>query len=162
MNQIDLIKKGAKFCSGDVICLLDADDYFFSNKLKIIKKNFENKKNLSIIFDIPIVKKNKKFSKKVLKTFLKKNTWPTIINTSGISIKKNFFQKCVRAKIFDNYSLLEVDFRINAICRISNVKYKIIDDNLSVYNVDASEIMSKFSNKSLRTFEPISGLKGFS
>jgi hypothetical protein len=87
----------------------------------------------------------KQQQKMKLGNFLKKNTWPTIINTSGISIKKIFLQKCIKAKIFDRYSLLEVDFRINAICRILNVGYKIIEENLTVYNADASGIMSKLT-----------------
>jgi glycosyltransferase involved in cell wall biosynthesis len=145
MNQIDLIKEGVKFCNGDIICLLDSDDYFLSNKLNIVKKNFETNKNIQIVFDVPLIKMQKQLQKMKLGNFLKKNTWPTIINTSGISIKKIFLQKCIKAKIFDRYSLLEVDFRINAICRILNVGYKIIEENLTVYNADASGIMSKLT-----------------
>jgi glycosyltransferase involved in cell wall biosynthesis len=148
MNQIDLIKKGAKFCSGDVICLLDSDDYFFINKLKIIKKNFENNKNLSVLFDVPLLKENKKFRKQILKTFFKKNTWPTIINTSGISIKKNFLKLCIKNKFFDQYPLLEVDFRINALCKILSFEYKILNDNLTVYRLGTQGIMSKLKKYS--------------
>ena len=53
MNQIDLIKEGVKFCNGDIICLLDSDDYFLSNKLNVVKKNFETNKNIQIVFDQP-------------------------------------------------------------------------------------------------------------
>ena len=148
MNQIDLIKKGTNLCNGDVICLLDSDDYFFVNKLKIIKKNFENNKNLSVLFDVPVMKENKKFNKQILKTFLKKHTWSTIINTSGISIKKNFLQRCIKNKFFDKYPLLEVDFRINVLCRILNIKYKILNDNLTVYRIGTQGIMSKLKKYS--------------
>ena len=147
-NQIDLIKKGTKYCSGDVICLLDSDDYFFANKLKVIEKNFQNNKNLSILFDIPLLKQNKKLHKQILKSFFKKNTWPTIINTSGISIKKNFLKLCIKNKFFDQYPLLEVDFRIGALCRILSFEYKILNDNLTVYRLGTQGIMSKLNKYS--------------
>lgn len=149
VNQIDLIKEGVKFCNGDIICLLDSDDYFLTNKLNTLKKNFENNKNIQIVFDVPLIKKQYQLQKMKLSNFFKKNTWPTIINTSGISIKKNFLQKCIKEKIFDRYSLLEVDFRINAICRILNIEYKIINESLSVYNADASGIISQLPKYSI-------------
>jgi glycosyltransferase involved in cell wall biosynthesis len=33
INQIDLIKEGLSSVEGDIICLLDADDYFLPKKL---------------------------------------------------------------------------------------------------------------------------------
>ena len=148
VNQINLIKEGIRYCKGKVICLLDSDDYFFKSKLKVIKNFFFNNDKLSIIFDVPIIKKNNYYYKKKIKYFYNKNTWPTIINTSCISIKKVLLQKLIKNNFLNNYPLLEVDFRINAICRILNVEYKIIDENLTVYNVDASEIISKLSKYS--------------
>ena len=38
INQIDLIKEGLSSMEGDIICLLDADDYFLPKKLEIIHK----------------------------------------------------------------------------------------------------------------------------
>ena len=32
----DLIKEGLNHCSGDIICLLDADDYFINTKIYFI------------------------------------------------------------------------------------------------------------------------------
>lgn len=145
MNQIDLIKTGIKFCTGNIICLLDSDDYFSRKKLKIINKNFQMDKNLSILFDVPLIKNKNHFYKLKISNFLKKNTWPTIINTSSISIKKNFLKKCIESNFFENYPLLEVDFRINAICRILNPKYKIIENSLTIYRVGILGIMSKLN-----------------
>lgn len=143
MNQIDLIKEGLKISGGEIICLLDSDDFFFKNKLKIVNKNFQNDKNLSILFDVPLIKNKNYFRKLKISNFLKKNTWPTIINTSSISIKKNFLKKCIKNNFFESYPLLEIDFRINAICRILNTKYRIIQDNLTIYRVGTPGIMSK-------------------
>lgn len=143
INQIDLIKNGVKFCKGKIICLLDSDDYLFSSKLKIINENFKRDKNLSVLFDIPIIKKKNLFYKMKLRNFYNKNTWPTIINTSCISIKKIFLENCIKNNLFDNYSLLEVDFRINAISKFLNFKYKIIKEDLTVYRTGTGGIMSR-------------------
>ena len=70
LNQIDLIKEGLKFSKGEIICLLDADDYFFENKILELSKIFE-KNNLDIIFDIPLIKSKSKYKKLKLK---KKNS----------------------------------------------------------------------------------------
>ena len=34
VNQIDLLEEAFKISSGEIICLLDADDYFFNKKLE--------------------------------------------------------------------------------------------------------------------------------
>lgn len=57
LNQIDLIKEGLNHCSGDIICLLDADDYFINTKIIEIKKIFEEK-NVDIVYDLPLIKSN--------------------------------------------------------------------------------------------------------
>ena len=77
-----------------------------------------------------------------LRNFYNKNTWPTTINTSCISIKKVFLENCIKNNLFDNYPLLEVDFRINAMCRFLNFKYKIIKEDLTVYRTETGGIMS--------------------
>ena len=38
INQIDLLQEGLKISNGEIICLLDADDYFLEDKLKRLEK----------------------------------------------------------------------------------------------------------------------------
>lgn len=148
LNQINLIKQGIKYCSGEIICFLDSDDYFYKNKIKIIKKIFETNSGISVVFDLPIMKSNNSFQKTKLKKFFRKKIWPTIISTSGISLKKKFLEKCIKNKFLDKYPLLEIDFRINALTRIMNFKYKIIDHDLTVYRSNTVGIMSKIKKYS--------------
>ena len=138
-NQIDLIKEGLQIAKGEFICLLDGDDYFQINKLKNIGKHFENNKDLKVLFDLPEVKKHNSLYKFKLKKKFQKNIWPTIINTSSISIKKNFLKQCFEDKLFINYELMEIDFRINVYSRCIEKNYKIISENLTIYrNVEGS------------------------
>ena len=43
---------------GNLICLLDSDDYFVKNKLKIIDKEFKNK-DISSLYNFPETSKNR-------------------------------------------------------------------------------------------------------
>ena len=150
INQIDLIKEGLENAKGEFICLLDGDDYFQINKLKNISHHFENNKDLNVIFDIAEVKNNDLLYKFKLKKKIQKNIWPTIINTSSISIKNFFLKQCFDDKLFINYEIMEVDFRINVYSRCIEKNYKIIPENLTVYrNVEGSITTSikKFSKR---------------
>ena len=132
-NQIDLIKLGYKFSSGAVICLLDGDDFLLKDKVKIISNFFERNKKIEVIFDLPLVKSNNFYKKFKLKKKFNQNIWPTIIPTSSISLRRNFFSKCLKLGIFSNYNLLEIDFRINVFSRNIEKKFIILDKNLTVY-----------------------------
>ena len=148
VNQIDLVKEGLKISTGEYICLLDGDDYFQVDKLKNIKKYFYDNKNLNVIFDVPQIKINNVFYKFKLKRKYQKNIWPTIINTSSITIKSDFLKKCVENDISNNYDFLEIDFRINVYARCIDKNYKIIPDKLTVYRRIENSIISnikKFS-----------------
>ena len=149
-NQIDLIGEGLQIAKGELVCLLDGDDYFQINKLKNIGKHFEKNKDLKVLFDLPEVKKNNLFYKFKLKKKIQKNIWPTIINTSSISIKTNFLKQCFQNKLFINYEMMEIDFRINVYSRCIEKNYKIISENLTVYrNVEGSinTSVKKFTKK---------------
>ena len=73
LNQIDLIKEGLKISSGNLIYLLDGDDFFLKNKVKTILEEFKKDKSLNFIQDNPIyfypnnnLKLKKKIEKKIL------------------------------------------------------------------------------------------------
>ena len=52
-NQIDLIIESFKISTGDVICLLDGDDFFLPNKVSKISEYFLKNKEILILFDTP-------------------------------------------------------------------------------------------------------------
>ena len=150
INQIDLIKEGLTICKGEYICLLDGDDYYHQDKLKILQKKFKNKKSLNVIFDIPVIKKNNNLSQFKLKKKYQKNIWPTIINTSSITLKKDFLKNLFENQLFQNFNLLEIDFRLNIYVRIIDKNFTIISDKLTVYRYVEGSIINnikKFSKK---------------
>ncbi len=150
LNQIDLLIKAFKMSTGSIICLLDADDFFHQNKIEKIKKLFLLKKKNDVIFDLPLIK-NKNYKKKFsLKRKYQKNIWPTIIPTSSISFRRVFFKKCLDLKIFNDFDLLEIDFRINVLAINFFKNYYITKQNFTFYRETEGSIMSnikKYSKK---------------
>ena len=61
-NQIKAFKEGYKLSKGEIILLLDSDDYLHETKIEEIVNFFNNNKNAKIVFDYPIIKKDKKFT----------------------------------------------------------------------------------------------------
>ena len=59
-NQINAYKEAFLKSTGDIVCFLDSDDYFESNKLELIIKEFKEKSELKVIFDLPIHQYEKK------------------------------------------------------------------------------------------------------
>jgi glycosyltransferase involved in cell wall biosynthesis len=148
INQIDLLKRGFSKSSGEIICLLDADDYFKINKIKKIRDFFEKNETKNIVFDLPIIKKGKieknfKFRKK-----LTNNLWSTIIPTSSISFRRDFFEELIKNNLLEKYDLLEIDFRINVYANVIKDELNLLNDSLNVYMQTENSIMSnhkKFS-----------------
>ena len=112
VNQIDILNKALIISSGEIICFLDADDYFENNKLEEVNKLFLDNIEVSVIFDKPKILNNDIFSRFKIKKKFNKHIWPTTHPTSSISIKKTFLQKIFENKKIQKYPLLEIDFRI--------------------------------------------------
>ena len=55
-NQINALKKLFKKSSGEILFLLDSDDYFSTKKINRIMKVFNSNKRLIAIYDLPILK----------------------------------------------------------------------------------------------------------
>lgn len=149
MNQMDLLQKGLEHSSGEIICLLDADDYFLKNKLSEVRKFFTENKSKNVLFDLPMIRRSEKFEKFINRKKIQKKIWPTIIPSSSISMRKNFFKECANIGLFSNYNSLEIDFRINVYSRlIKKNDFEISDSSLNIYRKVDGSIMSshrKFS-----------------
>ena len=143
LNQINALNECFKLSKGQIICLLDADDFFKKNKLQKIKDFFEKHSKAKSVFDFPIAKKKKFFFRNKAP-----NIWPTIFPTSCISLKRENFKvffKFIKKKEFPN---LEIDARFIIFSKFYNNEYNLISDRLTFYNDDDKGITSKVSKYS--------------
>ena len=153
-DQLFKIKQSLKISKGKNIFLLDGDDLFLKNKIKIISKILNNKK-VMVLDNYVIIKNNKKIKIKnsnnksnyFYKNFI--NNWPKNICTSVISIKRellfNFFNK-IKIK---QYKFLAIDILLTIFCY---KKKKILRTNkYYTYKLDLDDSVDKdysgFSNK---------------
>jgi glycosyltransferase involved in cell wall biosynthesis len=142
-NQIDSLIEAFKKSTGNLILLLDGDDYFLPNKVSHIKNIFLKNNNLDVVFDVPSILANNKFTRLKIKKKYNKNIWPTTIPTSGISFKRVFFENCLEFDLFDSYPTLEIDFRLNFFAQRIQRKFLTIKEDLTIYRKVNDGIMSK-------------------
>ena len=60
LNQINAYERAFKISKGEIIFLLDSDDYFLKNKIKNIIRVFEKNSKIQVIYDLPIILKDQK------------------------------------------------------------------------------------------------------
>ena len=142
-NQIDSLIEAFKKSTGNLILLLDGDDYFLPNKASHIKDIFLKNNNLDVVFDVPRILSNNKFTHLKIKKKYNKNIWPTTIPTSGISFKRVFFENCLEHNLFNNHPTLEIDFRLNFFAQKILKNFLIVAENLSTYRKVNDGVMSK-------------------
>jgi glycosyltransferase involved in cell wall biosynthesis len=143
VNQLDLLRKAFLISSGDIICLLDADDYFENEKLKNIKAVFSSNDKINVVFEKPnILIKNVAHVFKIKKK-LSKYIWPTTHPTSSISIKRSYLNDFFEDETFKKYPLLEIDFRITCLSKMINKDFIAINEKLTTYRKVSDGIMSE-------------------
>lgn len=158
LNQLNGVIKAFNRSRGNLICLLDSDDYFKKNKLKVIDNKFRNE-NINSLYNFPETKKNK-FD------FKNKNTsfvWPTIFPTSCITISRKKFKIFKRYIQRSHYLNLEIDARLIIFFKYYLDEYNILKEKLTIYNYDKNSITAKIKKYSvkwwLRRFEAFEYLK---
>ena len=91
-NQIKGIIRSLKKSKGQIICLLDSDDWFKKNKIKEVVNFFNNHKNQDILFDKPILFFESGETKKIGVHYQSRNNkWPKFPPTSCISFRKKIW-----------------------------------------------------------------------
>ncbi len=160
-DQLYKIEIAAKYCSGDYICLIDGDDFFFKKKLNLISIELESFK-YSCIQDLPMIynessKKSKKLNN--LSGYYKNlsiyrnlvNNWPLVHSTSCLTIKKdillNFFKD---AKPF-NYKYLAIDILLVIYCQIF-YNFKNLNSYLTYKSEGIKNLDKTFSNVSTKSY----------
>ncbi len=147
-NQLDLLIKGFKASKGSIICLMDADDFYNSKKIEIVKNAFLKRKKIDVLFDLPIIHYKNKKNKFKFKNKIQKNIWQSIVPTSSISVRRSFFKKIVNPKFVKDFNLLAIDFRINVLSINILKNYYVLKPNLTFYTKVDDGIMSNIKKYS--------------
>ena len=160
LNQINGILQAYKKSKGEIICLMDSDDYFSKNKLKVISQIFQKNKNMSCIFNMPKSTKNQFNFKKKENDY---SVWPTIFPTSCISFRRSFFLKFIKNLKKNKFPRLEIDARLTIFSMFFYKEYNVINKKLTFYSYDREGItadINKFSKLWwIRRFEAYCYLK---
>lgn len=147
-NQIQSFKECFNNSSGDIIFLLDSDDYFHKKKVSYFVNLF-NKNKVNLICDMPIEKYPKyqikiKHKKKFFQTF-----WPYQPPTSCIAIKRKNFSEILKKIDFKFYPDIWLDFRIIIASIHLYKKYLFINKNFTYYRKLDGSASSKFKYLSI-------------
>tara|TARA_B100000795_G_C22767242_1_gene426232 strand:- start:646 stop:1437 length:792 start_codon:yes stop_codon:yes gene_type:complete len=146
LNQINGIYEGLKKSKGNIICLLDGDDYFKKNKLLKIDQFFHNNKKLNCVFDIP---KHGLARFKLKKKLLKSSIWPTIFPTSCVSVRRKFLIDFFKNAYKKDFPHLEIDARLTIFSKFYMNEYNILSKKLTYYNYDHNGITAKIKKYSM-------------
>ena len=150
-NQINGIKTSIKKCKGEIICILDSDDFFKRDKIKNIVKFFEKNKKKNFVLDLPIYfYSNKKQIKSNEKYFFRSSKWSKFPPTSCISFKKKKILKVLKKISIKKFDELWFDFRITTYFSYVQNEFNILKRYLTYYfqgSENFDKRYKKYSNK---------------
>ena len=142
-NQMNAFRKSIESSTGDVIFLLDSDDYFRKDKIEKVVDFFSKNKSENIVFDFPVIKKDNEEIPQNKKIKFFNTYWGYIHPTSCISIKRTYSDKLFDKVIDNKFSDIWLDLRILLLCKYLD-KYNVINDNLTFYRQFEGNESSKF------------------
>ena len=143
-DQMQTYYNGFLKSRGDIICFLDSDDYYEKNKVKYVLNFFIKNKKENILFDLPIIVKNNKYTlirnkDKIIQTY-----WPYFPSQSCISVKRNLLKKIFRSIKFKKFPDVHMDFRIAIYSKFLVGKINILNKNLTYYRQTVGNQSSNF------------------
>lgn len=138
INQLNAIFHSFKISKGNLIFLLDGDDFYIKDKIKRIKKIYDKNSDIDCIQDNPIFfypQKNKYIKNKLKKKFFIFHTWPYFNPTSTMSFRKNIFKTIIKEIFFSRKKYGKMFFDARAIIYLYFFKKKpfLLDKYLTVY-----------------------------
>ena len=121
-----------KHSKGQIIFLLDSDDYFKKNKVYEVVSFFKKEKEIDLVQDLPLIQfKNKK--KKNLNNPL--SFWPYLAPESCISFRKKFIKIFLKKNIHyeNSYKDVWLGFRLGVFAYFVTNSFQTLNKNLTVY-----------------------------
>ena len=145
LNQINAYKRAFKICRGEIIFLLDSDDYFLKNKIKSIIKAFETNNKIKVIYDLPVILKDKKKMLVKNKQRILNNYWPYIPPQSCISFRRKYFEEIINKIKVNNFYDVWMDFRLAIYLKYIENNFYIHEKNLTIYRQNVNSVSSGFT-----------------
>ena len=142
LNQIYGVIELFKKSKGNIIFLLDGDDQYKKDKIKIIYKEFIDNKNLNYIQDKPYLTEKKRYMLLKKKSHLF-SIWPSFYPTSCMTLKRSFFKNFLKFIEKNKFPNLEIDARIAMYAYLKSDSV-LFNKNLTVYNYDEHGITSNY------------------
>jgi glycosyltransferase involved in cell wall biosynthesis len=134
-GQLNAIEKCLKHCTGEVISLLDSDDFFDKHKLKKVASYYKKNRSINYVSDKPVIYFNNSFKIFDKRKFYKKRffSWPSFSPHSSLSIKKKFLEKNKNLIFIKKYKYTWLDFRLGILNYLMNNEFGLIDEYLTFY-----------------------------
>ena len=143
-NQMKAYERAFKKSTGEIIFFLDSDDFFKKNKIKDTVKVFLKNNKISSVFDLPIIKFEKKLIFAKNKKKLIENFWPYIPPQSCISIRRKNFKDIMNKINFNLFPDIWMDFRIALYLKHISKNFFILNKNLTFYRQSPEMVSSSF------------------
>ena len=143
-NQMKAYQRAFNKSSGEIIFFLDSDDFFKKNKIKDIVNVFLKNNKISSVFDLPIIKYEKKLKFAKNKKKMIENFWPYIPPQSCISIRRKHFKSLMNKINFSLFPDIWMDFRIAIYLKYISKNFFILNKNLTFYRQSPEMVSSSF------------------
>lgn len=131
-----------RISKGNIISLLDGDDFFKNNKLKVMSDIFLSNKKLNFIQDTAFSLLDRKKMKLKKKNHIF-SIWPSFFPTSTIMVRRNFFLSFKKIIYSKKYPNLEIDARLVIYSYLTN-NFNVLKKSYTYYQYDQSGITSKY------------------
>ena len=145
LNQMKAIFEALKKSKGEIVCILDSDDFFKKDKIKKVVNFFTQNEKQDILFDKPINyfdKKKQHKDDKIFKTRCFK--WPIFPPTSCISLRSKSIRNIEKKIFINHFQELWFDFRVATFFAIRKKQFNILDDYLTYYRQHESSFDRKY------------------
>ncbi len=123
-----------KKSKGNIVCLLDSDDFFKKDKVKKIVKTFKEYEDKKFIQNLPRELENDSFNdKKNKNNFL--SYWPYLAPESCISFKRELMEKFLKnsIRLRNLYNDVWFGFRLGIYSYFVEKNFYSLNENLTIY-----------------------------
>ncbi len=155
MNQLQGIYRSIIKSKGEIIFLLDGDDFYLKNKLSHIVEIFKKNSYVNFVQDSPYYyypKQNIRIKKKLKNKFFTFHTWPYFFPTSTMTFKRSALTKILKEIKFSKkkYPRMFFDARAFIYMYFFEDNFLRINKYLTLYNQNIKgDTIKNYSEKNL-------------